>query len=309
MKSTFRQSSAAGRESVRPAFTLVELLVVIAIIGILLGLLLPAVQQVREAARRTACLNKLRQLGLAMHHHQDSWEYLPSGFEWPDRTLWSARLLPFLEQKNLYDTLQFGAPWDSGPNADACGVPLDIFRCPSADLPPAVDFEGIPNRQPCSYLGCASGIAQAESGTVGPLAGEVDLDGVLYHNSRVVIEKIRDGSSNTVAAGEALSDYNVTGIDFNGNNQAVDHWYIGSTDQLAGINASECLGSTGCPINAFQDDLLDIDQKELCFSSRHPGGAQVVFADGHARFVRESIDRKVWSAVGTRQNGEIAVVD
>ena len=298
-----------GNHRKRKGFTLVELLVVIAIIGILVGMLLPAVQYVREAARRTSCLNNLKQQGLALQNHQDAWGRLPSGFEWPDRTLWSARLLPYLEEGNIYDTLEFGSAWDSGPNADACGVAIAVFKCPSANLPAAVDFEGIPNRQPCSYMGCASGTAMVESGTVGPFAGDDDANGVLYNNSKVLIEHIYDGSSYTVVIGEALADYNVVGTDFNGNSQAVDHWYIGSTDQLNGINASECVGSTGVPINAIKDAALDIDQKELCFSSNHPGGAQMVFADGHARFIRETIAVEVLSAIGTRNESEVVSLD
>ena len=287
-------------------FTLVELLVVIAIIGILIGMLLPAVQQVREAARRTACLNKIRQQALACHMHQDAMGFLPAGFDWPNGTLWSAHLLPYIEQVPLYNSLEFGTPWNVGNNAVACGTYLEIFKCPSANLPPPTDAEGIEDRQPCSYLACATGIAEAESGTNTPLAGDPDLDGVMYQNSRILIEQIKDGSSNTILLGEALFDYENRGTDFNGNSQAVDHWYIGSTDQLNGINASECVGSSAVPINAFLDETLDIDRRELCFSSYHPGGANLAFADGHASFVRETADQVLLGYLGTRLGGEVA---
>ena len=298
-----------GLKMKNKGFTLVELLVVIAIIGILIAMLLPAIQQVREAARRVECLNKVRQQALACHMHQDAIGYLPAGFDWPDRTLWSAHLLPYLEQNNLHETLDFGAPWNVGDNAIACGTYLSIFKCPSGNLPPPTDAEGIEDRQPCSYLACATGVAVAESGTSSPLAGDAMLDGVMFQNSRVLIEHIKDGSSNTILLGEALFDYENRGDDFEGNSQAVDHWYIGSTDQLNGINASECLGSSAVPINAFLDETLDIDQRELCFSSYHPGGANLAFADGHATFVRETVDTILLGHLGTRLGGEVVSLD
>ena len=135
------------------------------------------------------------------------------------------------------------------------------------------------------------------------------MDGVMFNNSRILIEHIKDGSSNTTMLGEAIFDRENLDTDFEGNTQAVDHWYIGSTDSLYGINASECVGSTAVPINAIKDSTLDIDQKELCFSSNHPGGANFAFADGHAQFIRETIDRTTFSHLGTRLGGEVVSIN
>ncbi len=286
-------------------FSLIELVVVVAIIGTLLSLLLPAVQAARETARRSQCLDNLRQLGLAMQNYHNVNRSFPSGFVWPDRTMWSALVLPQLGQEALYNTLEFGQPWDkdNSPNERACSIVVSIFRCPSAAAPRHIDFEGIPGRVPCTYLGCASGKVVRESGA-NFRAGDRDLDGVLFNNSRVRIAEITDGTSSTFVAGEALHRYEVQGVDHIGNIQGVDHWYFGSTDDLAGINASEAVGSTAIEINAVFNPDRTIDEKELCFSSNHPGGAHMAFADGHVTFISDKIDDNPWSAMGTRSGGE-----
>ena len=294
------------RSSTARAFTLVELLVVIAIIAVLVGMLLPAVQMVRESGRRTQCLNQIRQqLTAHLDYHEVNRRFV-SGFEWPSRTLWQARLLPFLDQGVLFDSLQLGQPWDSGPNALACGVPLPVFQCPSQPTVKAQDFEGIANRQYCNYLGCATGVLTRESGP-SPVVGDPSVDGMLFQNSKVRQADVRDGSSFTLLLGEAIFDLELTGTDPVGNVQAVDHWYIGSTDQLNGINASECLGSAAIPLNLYRNRSLDdIESKELGFSSYHPGGLTMAFVDGHVEFVRDTIDPRVLRAWGTRAGGEVS---
>jgi prepilin-type processing-associated H-X9-DG protein/prepilin-type N-terminal cleavage/methylation domain-containing protein len=296
----------ASSRTLHRAFTLVELAVVTAVIGVLICLLLPAVQATREAARRCQCLSQLGQLGLAMQNYHVVNGAFPPGFCWPNRTMWSAILLPQLGEEALYNTLEFGAPWgaDRSPNERACGVVVSVFRCPSAGAPLHIDFEGIPERVPCTYLGCASGEVVRESGS-SPRAGDDNLDGVLFKNSRIRMADIVDGTSSTMIVAESLYRYDVMGIDHNGNLQGVDHWYFGSTDELAGVNASEAVGSTGIEMNAVFDPELTIDEKELCFSSNHSGGVNAAFADGHVTFISETIDRNVWASMGTRARGEL----
>jgi prepilin-type N-terminal cleavage/methylation domain-containing protein/prepilin-type processing-associated H-X9-DG protein len=285
-------------------FTLIELLVVIAIIAILVGLLLPAIQFARESARRTQCLNGLKQMAVALTNYHDTLNKFPAGFEWPSRTLWTARLLPFVEQTNLYDTIDFNQPWDFGPNAIACGTPLPLFQCPSQPLPPPQDFEGIANRQACTYLAVATGILTRETGP-SPVVGGPDVDGIMYQNSQTRLRDIVDGSSVTAIVGEAIFDLETTGIDPEGDFQAVDHWYLGSTDLLIGKNASECLGSLAVPLNGMKlKNLTEIETKELSFSSYHPTGVQLAFADGHAVFVAQTTDPAVLTAWGTRRGRE-----
>lgn len=297
------------RRAAARAFTLLELLVVIAIIAILIGMLLPAVQMVRESARRTQCINQIRQQTVAALSFHEANRRFVSGFEWPSRTLWQARLLPYLEQANLYDTLQFGEPWNSGPNAAACGVPLPVFQCPSQPSVQTQDFEGIPSRQYCNYLACATGILTRESGS-SPVVGDPQVDGMLFQNSKVRLADVRDGSSATLLFGEAIFDIESRGIDPVGNSQAIDHWYIGSTDQLNGINASECLGSAAIKINLYRNrGLDDIESKELSFSSYHPGGAVLAYVDGHVDFVGDLIDQPVLQAWGTRAGAEVSNAD
>jgi len=154
-------------------FTLIELLVVIAIIAILIALLLPAVQQAREAARRTQCKNNLKQLGLAMHNYHDTTNVFPFGFD-ARETLWSAMILPQIEQTNLYNTLvwQEGTigNWNyaGGPNTKACATVVEAFRCPSMPLNPR-DNESIPGRVPVSYRASAGSMISSDAHPHAPL--------------------------------------------------------------------------------------------------------------------------------------------
>lgn len=308
----------------RSGFTLVELLVVIAIIAILIGLLLPAVQYAREAARRTACGNNLKQLSLAMLNYESARQRFPAGFTSPGMTMWSAYILPQLEQGNLYDKIDTGGPWTGGDASEANSAALShlltAFRCPSSDQPD-IQFDDFVNldRVPCSYLGVCSGLRDRESGDF-PWAGmdrfdgHPASDGIFYLNSRTRVAEIRDGTSHTALIAETFVDQEVRGIDAAGNDQKMDHWYIGSGELLSyqrhlevsyfSGEVSECLGSTAVPINAFKTDTATTDQKELGFGSLHPAGINVIYADGHLEFISQEIAPQVWSAAGTRNGAE-----
>ncbi len=289
----------------RSGFTLVELLVVIAIIAILIALLIPAIQMVRASARKAQCANQIRQMATAMTAYETAHKKFPPGFVWPDRTLWQAYLLPHIELNALYQTLEFGQPFDGGgANTAACGTPIALFKCPMAgDLEP-IDFEGIDNRQPCTYLVCASGTAVRETGST-PLIGDVDADGCFYNNSETRTNDVRDGLSSTVMLGESLFLIDRVGTDNEGDPQAVDHWYIGSTDNLPAKNGSEALGSTAVPINAHENQSLPIEEVEISFSSNHFSGAQFAFMDMHVEWIADSIDPTIYSAMGTRWGKEV----
>lgn len=309
------------------AFTLIELLVVIAIIGILIGLLLPAVQQVREAARRIQCANQLKQLVLGTLNYESAQRKFPPGFTYPYNTMWSAMILPHIEQQNLYNQINLEGYWTAGltthpPNLEALGVVLDIFQCPSAGVEPfQYDASMEADRVSSCYLACASGLRDREAGDL-PWCGMdrdqgfPESDGIFFLNSKTRTQDIRDGTSNTLLYGESVPDQNFLDIDAGGNLQKVDHWIIGSREMsdyetgfAVGSNEiSECLGSTAVPMNALEDPNASIDAKELCFSSRHSGGINMGYADGHIKFLSSRIDPQVYSSLGTRSGGEVVPI-
>jgi len=289
-------------------FTLIELLVVIAIIGVLIALLLPAVQAAREAARRMQCRNNLRQMGIALHNYHDTNGSFPSGVVAQTCAHWSGLLLPQLEQVPLYDTIEWNGQWNSPdtPNGRACSLVLPMFRCPSSAVPDHMSSGGISQRVPCTYLACASGILTRESSD--PRIG-LHNDGVFFVDSKVAIADIFDGTSNTVAIGEALCRFDITAPDVTSLVQWVDHWYIGSPEVYRSpyTELSEALGSTGVAINTVlsSDSDIYIDEKELCFSSYHANSAQVLYCDGHTTVVSSGVDRSIWNSIGTRSGSEI----
>lgn len=293
----------------RGAFTLVELLTVIAIIGVLMALILPAIQGAREAARRLQCGSSMRQIGVALMNFELARKEFPAGAKtlskiaYDEKFFWSGALLPYIELNHLRASIDLDQSWatPNSFNVKALQFTTPIFRCPSANAPARVDHH-IENRVPGTYLACASGVTGRESGP-GPLVSDPDADGIFYVDSQTRQADILDGTSTTVLIGEALYLPEITAPDFNNIMQLTDHWPIGSP--ASGINeASEALGSTANPINAWLNKNSFIEDIELGFASRHVGGAHVIYADGHLQFVGQQIDRESWSALGTRGQGE-----
>lgn len=314
MRNSQRNHESVWSRLSHKAFTLVELLVVIAIIGVLIGLLLPAVQSAREAARRVQCSNNLKQMGLAAIHHADALGSFPSGTETSKiiasnhRLMWSGQLLPFIEQSSLRNAIDPDQPWDSyAPNIAALRTYLSIFRCPSASAPESFS-QVIDERVPCTYLACASGTVGIETGT-GPLIGDPVQNGALYSNSRTTHRDFLDGLTNTMLIAEALFLPGVSGPDNDGLPQIIDHWYIG-TPGMGPSEMSEAVGSTAIPINSWKrTPPAFIEDIELGYASRHTGLIQAVFADGRVQTISESISPPIWSAIGTRAQGEVAILD
>lgn len=282
----------------RSGFTLVELLVVIAIIGVLVALLLPAVQAAREAARRSTCQNNLKQIGLALQMHHDAKGCFPVGAASGEGSMWSYYILPYLEQNGAVSRTKIGN--DSGAsnyqwakqaqytreeivnnpeyaNIVLCETPFSVFRCPSANLPEHQTDVSTQNwivmeRSPVSYLGSATGLILDQNTVDASGVRMGELDGVLFVGSKIAIKHILDGTSNTLIVGEAVHDVvaqsNITRRELEVGNRK-DHWAMGSDDldgtggPTAARDPSECLGSAAVPVN-FQQSLLGT---EVCTGS------------------------------------------
>lgn len=306
------------RKADRAAFTLVELLVVIAIIGILIGMLLPAVQSVREAARRTTCGNNIRQLGLAMHNYHDSNRRLPHGWDTRGWT-WSAWTLPFLEQQNLYNTLnpsEIGeGNWNfnGGPNEIAAGTHMSVFRCPTSTAPQHVTYNGIPDRAPSDYRGNAGTLSTSDdksSMVPNTMALEdLDQDGIFFACSEIRFADVTDGLSNTVFLAESLVDPN-----FVKDGQGMDHWALGSPQMdpcrcdggTGGTEFSEFVGTAYYRMNLrLREPGSRGHAMELSFGSYHPGGMYIQLGDGSSQFIAETIDIQTYQALFSRNGSEV----
>jgi prepilin-type N-terminal cleavage/methylation domain-containing protein/prepilin-type processing-associated H-X9-DG protein len=306
----------------RRAFTLIELLVVIAIIGILIGLLLPAVQKIREAASRLQCQNNLKQMGLALHNYHDSYQGMPPGFvaslpyidgasDTSPGWAWSACILPFIEQEPLYNSISRGLPVEHPANAAAVQTRVAVYICPS-DQTPAGTFvvpdafgKPVATMAASSYAACIGG---DESDTAG-LSGL----GVFHRNSRTRIVDITDGTSNTILVGER-SWANAEGVWAGAVNDGVI--LRGPLNPCPGSGAAFYPASVLVEAHSHLNNALtDTDGGLDDFSSRHPGGSNFVFADGSVHFLRSisgdtatgyTPDSLIFQALGTRANNDNA---
>jgi prepilin-type N-terminal cleavage/methylation domain-containing protein/prepilin-type processing-associated H-X9-DG protein len=344
----------------RRAFTLVELLVVIAIIGMLVALLLPAIQGAREAARRAQCLNNLKQIGLALTNHEAAVRHLPSGAvsqQYPPVPShpytfyrWSAlaQILPYMEQENVKNLLTLSLPLympDPGypisqPNQFGISQTLADFLCPSDIGQPTVAQFGPTNYAVCGGSGAGGGTP-------------FKADGTFYANSATKFREITDGTSHTVAASESLlgadTPYSLTG---GFSNYSPDRTYkfvltFTAAPNLTDSQCSQSLiynsiasldnnprGFAWCsgeyrgatynhyyPPNASNYDCITsvtVDPtpppaKPFLYSaygwraarSMHPGGVNVLYVDGSARMMEDTIDLHTWQSLATRGSAEI----
>jgi len=270
----------------RTAFTLVELLVVIAIIGVLVALLLPAVQYAREAARRTQCRSNLHNVGVAIHNFHDIHGHLPPGWnaDVPDGEPgwgWAAYLLHHLEQGAIIDhQIDLDAHIDEPENDEARRGIIPVYLCPSdTHLERRFTLSGL--HTPLFEVGRSN-----YAGVFGTAEIEDDPgngDGLFYHNSYLRFADVLDGLSNTLAVGERSS--RLGGTTWVG-------MVHGATDAMARVVGS-CDHVPNHPAGHFED-----------FSSYHATGAHFVVADGSVQLIGSNIEHAVYQALATRQGGE-----
>ncbi len=307
----------------RVGFTLVELLVVIAIIGVLVALLLPAVQAAREAARRTQCTNNLKQLGLALHNYHDTHRVFPLGvlqsnlgseFAYP-RLTWAIHLYPYLEQQPTYDRFDFECRpghdriMDCTQNAATRDAPaahvVSAMLCPSDARGATVQSSGNGFHARGNYSAFFGNLNKGATRQMS--AGH---EPAAFGYRPVSFASILDGTSNTLAFGEMLREAREDGPfrgcywrDFPG-----AAWIF--TLNTPNSPVPDNLRATQCPAAANQPELnlpcvpVNGNNESAASRSRHPGGVQVALCDGSVRFVTETIGLDVWRAMGSIEGGE-----
>jgi prepilin-type N-terminal cleavage/methylation domain-containing protein len=303
------------------AFTLIELLVVITIIGTLIALLLPAIQAVREASRKTQCANNIRQIGLSIHNFESSRRHFPAGYQatmpYADGASdtspgwgWSAAILPLLEESSVFKRIDFSLPIPDPANAAAARVPVPLYHCPS-DLAPEAAFS-VPDdlgnivvtAAPSSYAACVGGDESdttAQSGL-----------GIFFRNSQTRVAEIKDGTSKTILIGErawVIANGVWAGAVRNGVCRR------GAENPTPGAGAASSPAATLVLAHSHLNNATsDTDGGLDDFSSRHFDGSNFVFADGSVHFLRSvpadlgegeySPDSLIFQAIGTKSGGE-----
>jgi prepilin-type N-terminal cleavage/methylation domain-containing protein/prepilin-type processing-associated H-X9-DG protein len=329
----------------KKGFTLIELLVVICIIGILIAMVLPAIQKVREAANRVKCTNNLKQLGLAMHNYHDVQRFFPPGQEmkqgpdYPDVPTkyfrWSAhtKLLPYLEQTNIYNSLDLVNPLfvddklDIAPkNVLGVSQVLSVFLCPSdwatplipITIPPGNPSETGLKFGPTNYVACIGSGANYGSRN--------NADGICFIDSKVRMSDITDGTSNTALMSEGLLGMGGPLLLSQPTQAQIPRVYAYFYSEMK-LTPDVCLGAKYWDTNALSKwadgevyctlydhgyvpnsplwDCIATGYNWKAARSNHPGGVNLLLADGSVRFVGNSVDPITWHALGSRAGHEV----
>jgi len=310
------------------AFTLIELLVVIAIIAILIALLLPAVQQAREAARRSQCKNNLKQLGLAMHNYHDTHSILPYGSRlrgsvqptcachgqgWVDDFSWYQPILPFIDQQPLYQQIDQNCPWytnETGPsttNLLARRAKISAMECPTDGMKTVNWDTEATARWSGNYVANFGNTNYGQTNK-----GGLTFGGAPFGQSvGAKFRDITDGMSNTLLMAETISPKNtflVADITMSKggqafvtyrtpNSSAPDDVTRSCPDDPAWLQVASC--------NLLSGGWSGVDNQSYAARSRHIGGVQVVLCDRAIRFVSDSVDATIWQRSGTTAGGEV----
>jgi prepilin-type N-terminal cleavage/methylation domain-containing protein/prepilin-type processing-associated H-X9-DG protein len=318
------------------AFTLIELLVVIAIIGLLMALLLPAIQRVREAANRARCLNNLKQIGIALHNHHAQLDSFPPAMiirpasSFTDDWSLQARLLPYVEQDNLHRRIDFSKPYSGPSHWQVTEVPVAIYVCPSEVRKNQQHVESSGQRHYVVNYGANLGVWFVYDSPSG-LSG----DGVFSHTYPRQISEILDGTSNTVGFAEvkawtpylrdtgnpntlnvpppadlsaAMSYVSGGSLRANGHTEWVDGrvHQTGVTFTLP-PNTQVLFSGQDVDVTSAREGHAQTNPTYAIITSRsyHPGGVNVLLMDGSTRQIRNAISISVWRALGTRAGGEM----
>jgi prepilin-type N-terminal cleavage/methylation domain-containing protein/prepilin-type processing-associated H-X9-DG protein len=314
------EAGPGGRPENRPArgrgFTLIELLVVIAIIAVLIALLLPAVQQAREAARRTQCKNHMKQLGLALHNYHDAFRLFPIGsffsdspglnFAWG----WNTFILPYMDQAPFYNTLNLtstnyyanGGSYSTF-NEHKWGHIIEAFRCPSdvAPLNKDIGTGSGGSRMIWSHTSYAA-MSGSEHRVLSSGYTTRNGSGMFFNHSRISMRDLIDGSSNTIALGEVAGGVQRTpGLPPYTTVGAQQIWIWGHASL---IDASDPINGAGTiPGDGAFYSTIEADGQGS--SSYHEGGAHFALADGSVRFISENISFGTWQSLATRAMNEV----
>jgi prepilin-type processing-associated H-X9-DG protein/prepilin-type N-terminal cleavage/methylation domain-containing protein len=326
------------RQSVA-AFTLVELLVVIAIIGILVALLLPAVQSARESARRTQCMNNIKQIGLGILNYESTFKTLPPGSEVKIPEYCQPAgcrgipvfmlIMPYMEQGLFPDILDDlidaqaadGWVWTLIADYEGDGVGntrIDTYVCPSTarwpEIKPRRDYAGVVGgagdaaaRHPRAPLDIRQPVAINDR-------GRVFTNGIFNMVLSIPLRRVTDGTSATFAVGESVSPTRFGFSDGYGTDEGgPGTWWEGGANRqnyrtdFSGHSYGRVLLSTFKPLNShIADPQTQPNQSnDACFSSDHPGGAQFLFVDGHVDFIQDDIDYDTYQFLATYKGGEV----
>ena len=277
----------------RPAgFTLIELLVVISVIGVLIAILLPAVQAAREAARRIECQNNLKQLGLAALSYEQTYEAFPNACMFPPNHGWGPFVLPFIEQQQVHDMYRFDRNFDDPLNFPATNLAIRTFICPSAPTrsggtyPAGVcDYAPIYNVDPTAL-------------SMGIITPRSNPDGILFPNSKLRTANVLDGTSRTLLLVEDAGRPILIRRGRQVGQTEVAGW--ATFNNVTPINLD---GFSPDGVQMFGPCAINCTNLHECYSF-HPGGANCVFVDGHVELLSETIPIDRMADLVTRANGE-----